>query len=263
MPAAYEVNINLDEAERVLLKEIKDLCILVVDDEPDLGELVSFEFELVGAKVLSASNGREAFEAVKNNHVDVVVSDIRMPGGDGVELLENIRKADPAAPALVFMTGFADITLEDAYDKGATAMFGKPFNRNELISTVGRSVLPYKERWSEVISERSRNFTIEKKFKNLKEAQDNKELNLGRGGIFIAADKVIPEISELVHFKIEFEEEFKNLEGEGIVRWVRRRNEKDVPKGIGLEIKSIVGDERDKIFSFLEKSNSIAFIPKC
>ena len=65
---------------RGFLKEIKDLTILVVDDEPDLGELVAFEFELVGANVLSASNGKGALELVQNNSIDVVVSDIRMPG---------------------------------------------------------------------------------------------------------------------------------------------------------------------------------------
>lgn len=248
---------------RGFLKEIKDLTILVVDDEPDLGELVAFEFELVGANVLSASNGKEALDLVQNNNIDVVVSDIRMPGGDGVELLENLRAKNPKSPTLVFMTGFADITLEDAYDKGAVAMFGKPFNRNELIDTVRVSVLDYSERWGAELTNDESVFKVQAKLPNLADAKTNQKLSLGSGGLFISVEDKVPAVSDLVHFKIELENDSMGcLEGDGVVRWVRRQGDSKFQKGFGLEIKNIVGTDREKFFDILSKETTVAFIPK-
>jgi len=245
------------------LKEIKDLTILVVDDEPDLGELVAFEFELVGANVFSASNGKEAFEIVKSNEIDVVVSDIRMPGGDGVELLENLRSYHPSNPALVFMTGFADITLEDAYDKGAVAMFGKPFNRNELIDTVGKSVLRYDEKWGSELAVKEGAFQHVLSCKGIDEALEKQMIKLGKGGLFLSVSDKLPAVSDTIHFKLEFESgSLGSLEGEGIVRWVRRQNEQDLPKGVGLEVSSIVGDSRKHVIELFENQKSVAYIPK-
>lgn len=245
------------------MKEIKDLTILVVDDEPDLGELVAFEFELVGANVLSASNGKEALELVQNNSIDVVVSDIRMPGGDGVELLENLRAKDPKSPTLVFMTGFADITLEDAYDKGAVAMFGKPFNRNELIDTVRVSVLEYSQRWGSELSKEENIFKVEAKLPSFAQAKSEQKLSLGRGGLFISAEDKVPAVSDLVHFKIDLENDaISCLEGDGVVRWVRRQGGSKFQKGYGLEIRNIVGKDREKFFEILKKEPTVAFIPK-
>ena len=245
------------------MKEIKDLTILVVDDEPDLGELVAFEFELVGASVFSASNGKEALEIVKTNAIDVVVSDIRMPGGDGVELLENLRTLDPVHPALVFMTGFADITLEDAYAKGAVAMFGKPFNRNELIDTVGKSVLGYEEKWASDLSGSEGTFTFNIDGNDLQSALDSGQIKFGKGGLFLHVPEKLPAVSDHVHFTLNFPgEPFKKLEGEGLVRWVRRQSDGAHLKGIGLEIKGIVGDNRSDILAFFKDLSSVAYIPK-
>lgn len=245
------------------MKEIKDLTILVVDDEPDLGELVAFEFELVGASVFSASNGKEALEIVKTNSIDVVVSDIRMPGGDGVELLENLRKLHPVHPALVFMTGFADISLEDAYDKGAVAMFGKPFNRNELIDTVGKSVLSYEEKWAADLSGSEGVFTFNFEEETLQNALDCGKLKFGKGGLFIHVPEKLPAVSDIVHFTLNFPNEtLTKLEGEGIVRWVRRQSDGAHLKGVGLEIKGIAGEKRQEILTFFEQLTAVAYIPK-
>ena len=65
--------------------------ILCVDDEVDILELFRDEFLDLGFKVLEASNGADAFDIFRTNHVDCVVSDIRMPGGDGVSLVKNIK----------------------------------------------------------------------------------------------------------------------------------------------------------------------------
>ena len=61
----------------------------------------------------------------------MVVSDIRMPGGDGSELLVSIKKFNPLTPRVIFITGYADLPLEEAYQQGTEAIILKPFQRKE------------------------------------------------------------------------------------------------------------------------------------
>lgn len=242
---------------------MKDLTILVVDDEPDLGELVAFEFELVGASVLSASNGKEALDMVKKNNIDVVVSDIRMPGGDGVELLETLRNMNPRSPSLLFMTGFADITLEDAYDKGAVAMFGKPFNRKELIDAVSMSVKENEEKWNQPLDNTDELNTYTLNLSSFHDAQLEKKFALGRGGIYLMYEDSLPAVSEKVKFQLNFENgEVKNFSGQGIVRWVRRHEDGELKKGIGIEFRFVESENRDVVFREMNNLDNASYIPK-
>ncbi len=243
------------------MSEIRELSILVVDDEPDLAELLAFEFELLGANVKNAANGREAFEWIKKNPVDVVISDIRMPGGDGVELLDNLKQMNQHKPVLIFMTGFADLALEDAYDKGAAAMFGKPFNRNELLKTVSMSVLPLTKRWHSEWTKTNHEFVLQEKFKNWAVAEER--LSCGQGGFFFGISDKLPATNDLIKFSIQIEEgPIHKIEGEGVVRWVRRQEKVGLRKGVGVEIRSVLGDDRNQFINMMQQINTKAFIPR-
>ncbi len=110
--------------------------ILVVDDEPDLRDLLMEEFKNLGANVVGAANGQEAIEIIESQSVDVVISDVRMPGGDGASLLEKIRKIDPKKPHVFFLTGFADMDSSEAVRMGAKGLFHKPIDWAVLIETI-------------------------------------------------------------------------------------------------------------------------------
>ena len=62
------------------METLKDKTVLVVDDEPDLCDMVAFEFKLQGSHVLAASNGLGALGIVRSRKVDVIVTDLRMSG---------------------------------------------------------------------------------------------------------------------------------------------------------------------------------------
>ncbi|OFZ28597.1 MAG: hypothetical protein A2622_05765 [Bdellovibrionales bacterium RIFCSPHIGHO2_01_FULL_40_29] len=115
---------------------LKDYTILVVDDDDDLRELMLTIFESNGFTVLSAGSGSAAFELVKTQRIDLLVSDMRMPGGDGMSLLENVRAFNPKIPVVIFVTGFSDVSVAECLAKGATSVFAKPFNQKELINAV-------------------------------------------------------------------------------------------------------------------------------
>ena len=113
---------------------LQNKSILVVDDEPEICELMKMELELEGCiSVYTAENGRAAFEIVKTRNIDIVISDIRMAGGDGIELLENIKKFNPSKPHVILVTGFADITEAEAIKKGAVRVLNKPVTLNQIL----------------------------------------------------------------------------------------------------------------------------------
>ena len=123
------------------MKNFKQYTILIVDDEETLRDTMVFDFKRKGFTVLSAENGVAAFELVKVNKVHLVISDMRMPGGDGMSLLEQIRTHYPGIPNVIFITGFADVTEEAAIAKGAKKVLSKPFDRKVLMNSVLEALL--------------------------------------------------------------------------------------------------------------------------
>lgn len=113
--------------------------ILCVDDEVDILELFKCELEDNNFNVLCAENGEAGWELFKNNTVDCVISDIRMPGGDGVELSRNIKKINKEVP-IFLVTGFSDYTAEELSRIGVQAVISKPFDLEEVVKMITRSI---------------------------------------------------------------------------------------------------------------------------
>ena len=113
-----------------LRKSFQSNTVLVVDDEPIIRDILLDSFERYGAKVLCAENGQSAIEKFLSYKVDLVVSDIRMPGSDGLTLLSKIRALNGQTP-VILVTGFADFTT--ALPLGASALFVKPFDPQILL----------------------------------------------------------------------------------------------------------------------------------
>jgi len=102
--------------------------VLVVDDERSMRDFLKILLEKEGHKVVTADNGEKALEILDNQSLDVVVSDIRMPGMTGIELLELIKKEFTDLP-VIMITAFAspdDAVL--AMKNGAFDYISKPFN---------------------------------------------------------------------------------------------------------------------------------------
>ncbi len=116
-----------------------DVKILVTDDEIDIQELIKFQLEMEGYQVVTASSGSEGYQTFQDQNVHVIVSDVRMPNGDGIEFLDKVvATTDP--PYFYFMTGFADITKEECLKKGASGFFSKPFNLEEFTSEINNCI---------------------------------------------------------------------------------------------------------------------------
>lgn len=110
--------------------------ILVVDDEIFLREALSDLAASLGAEVLQAPSGTEAFEIAKRETLDIVFSDIRMPNGDGVSLVKKIKAELKHQPVIFLCSGFSDYKNEDLIELGVKKIFEKPFDYKDLIASL-------------------------------------------------------------------------------------------------------------------------------
>ena len=117
--------------------------ILIVDDEKNYLTILSAVLEDEGFEVLTALGGREALEVHKTSDLDLIVTDMKMPGMDGIELLEHIKSVDPDLP-IIMMTahGTVDKAVE-AMQKGAYSYILKPFDNERLIIYVKKAISMY------------------------------------------------------------------------------------------------------------------------
>lgn len=112
---------------------LKDRKVLIVDDDEYLREAMRDIFNFTGCKIIEAENGTDAFSLVLREKPDLVVSDVRMPGGDGIELAKNIHAMTENRPKFIICSGYNDLTAKAATDLGILKMFEKPFDTEELV----------------------------------------------------------------------------------------------------------------------------------
>lgn len=109
--------------------------VLIVDDEPDLLEILKYSLVGDGHRALTASNMREAMDVIHSETIDLILTDVRMPEGDGLQILTEGKRVNPSM-AIILMTGFADVNPNDALAKGAAALLSKPFDHGRLLELV-------------------------------------------------------------------------------------------------------------------------------
>jgi DNA-binding NtrC family response regulator len=114
------------------------MTVLVVDDDAAVAEFCRHVLSQAGHTVLMVKSGREALASLDEHEVDVVLSDVRMPGMDGVDLLRSISSRN-GGPDVVLMTGFASISSAvEAIRLGAYDYLVKPFAADQLEATLRR-----------------------------------------------------------------------------------------------------------------------------
>jgi len=106
--------------------------ILIVDDEQSYRQLLSLVFEAEGNNIRTAMNGRQAIEQLEQDPADVIISDVKMPDMDGIEMLRSVRETLPDI-GVILMTAFASVeTAREAFKLGADDFIQKPFDVEEL-----------------------------------------------------------------------------------------------------------------------------------
>lgn len=234
--------------------------ILLVDDEPDILEIFAIELEYAGYNIEPASNGTEAIEKFKAGGIAAILSDIRMAGGDGIELLERVREISPASPPLLFMTGFADINQQEALDKGAAGFFHKPIDGTTLVEGLKHALTPKTEAWRKKPAGAEGATSLQVSYKSLQDAMAEKSFSIGNGGLFIGIEGFDGKIGKLVDIDLSFACGTA-IKGIGKVKWQRKSSEGGLKKGIGIEIEYLDEASLSFVCNLLQQHPTKAFIP--
>jgi two-component system NtrC family response regulator len=113
--------------------------ILFIDDDRAGREVALFNLRKSGYDVVAASDGQEGLAAFSPEKFDLVVTDVKMPGVSGIDVLRRIRSQAPDVPVLV-ITAFGNVeTAVEAMKEGAYDFIGKPFHRDQLLLSVGKA----------------------------------------------------------------------------------------------------------------------------
>lgn len=110
--------------------------ILIIEDDEEMRSLLKDFFEEDGFEIDSVSNGSEAFRKVARESFDLIITDIRMPGLTGLDILPGIRKLQPEVSIIVITAFGSQEVHRKALDRGATAYLEKPILFNKLRTLV-------------------------------------------------------------------------------------------------------------------------------
>ena len=120
----------------VVAEANKTKRVFFVDDEPDVCQAVARTLEQIGLKVRCFTRADDCLEQLCSQSCDLLITDLRMPGIDGMELLMKVKRTMPSLPVLI-LTGYGDIpTAVKAIKGGAYDFIEKPFSRETLVLAV-------------------------------------------------------------------------------------------------------------------------------
>lgn len=234
--------------------ELKQASILLVDDEPFLREIMGEWLARVAGQVFCAEDGAEALKLLAANKIDLILSDVRMPVMDGIALLKKVKETGTRTPGVIFITGFSDVPLREAYDMGAEAILEKPITREDLLLIAKRTLVEADELWREppiAAPEMRLKITFDS---SLTAALKEKRIAFGRRGFCIDTAHGLREGP--VEFAVDFKDDRLVLSGQGVVRWVAPEEGK-----AGIEITYLDDASRSWVVDHVERSQPLAFIP--
>lgn len=114
--------------------------ILIIEDEHDLGWLLTEDIKKAGFQPLLAEDGEKGLEMFQNQHPDLVITDLKLPKMDGLAVLTKLLEIDKNTPVII-MTGYGSMdTANSAIKIGAFSYLEKPFNRQELVFAINKAI---------------------------------------------------------------------------------------------------------------------------
>jgi two-component system cell cycle response regulator len=119
-------------------KNLKKLNILFVDDDKLVYNTFALIFKNYAKNIFTAYNGIEGLELYKNNHIDIVISDIQMPKMNGIEMAKEIKRINENTP-IIFTTAFEESSyLKEAIEIGVDAYIIKPIDKVQLLKKLNK-----------------------------------------------------------------------------------------------------------------------------
>jgi len=119
------------------------VCVLIVEDNPDVQELLRTLLEIKGFDVVSAEDGAAALQLLTHVRPDLMLTDMRMPKMDGAELIQCVRRSKEFADLpIIAMSAYGSGRMSEAKAAGATATIRKPTHFDRLVDTINKLLAP-------------------------------------------------------------------------------------------------------------------------
>lgn len=225
--------------------------LLIVDDEEDLCEVLSKMFDRLNYETAASTSVRGALELLSTRAFDLILSDVRMPVADGIELLEQLCDGKSIPPNIFLMSGFLDIELPEALHRGALGLFQKPLDFKVIDMILRRSLEPVASRWLHAVPRPlpliARSMPV-----TFSEYAAGGGIELGRGGFFWREAGMTVRAGDVVEFSLSFGANEKFC-GHGEVVWSRDNHRAPFQPGCGIQIHSLA---ESALALFLEASGS-------
>jgi len=123
-----------------IFNRIKNMKILLVDDDEWIRDSMSFFFEAEGCNLLTFETAEEAMEAVTQQTYDIVFSDYKLPGMDGLEFLRRVKEKQPNAFEIL-VTAYANCEIKkEANEIGVKDIISKPFTSEDVETSLSRII---------------------------------------------------------------------------------------------------------------------------
>ncbi len=235
--------------------------VLILDDEPDLVEVLAEQLELRGVIVHAFNDPKKALESIADYPLNAIISDIRMPKLNGVEFLKELRKTYHYSPTVVFVSGFSmDYSVDQLLNLGAVALLEKPFNVDAIFQII-------MENFIQDTKERNRYFRLEEKLKLTLEGEGPLEIgNIGYGGVFVPFNPGLNERRKAslkvgTQIPFSFSLEARKISAIGEVIWRRETPSADLPPGVGIKFVQISDEDRQEIETHVRAHRILSFIP--
>jgi CheY-like chemotaxis protein len=234
--------------------KLSEATILLVDDEPLLREIYSGWLTIFGCKnVYTAEDGESALVLLKAIDIDLLITDIRMPGMDGITLVRSLSGLHKPIPSILFVSGFGDIDVREMYDLGVEAFLTKPLPQDLLIKSVELALADRAGLWLEQM-EKAPAQSLDIDLHKIHGQSGDNTFELGRGGFSVHQSE--PLMRGKLAFRCSFSEEEQVLSGQGYVRWVSRSDD-----AAGIEFEYLDPRCRSWILAEIAATHPQSFIP--
>ncbi|MDH3349134.1 MAG: response regulator [Desulfobulbaceae bacterium] len=119
---------------------VQTIRLLVIDDEVIVGKRLKQIFDKMGYEVEVRTDGASAIELMEQKKFDIVITDLKMDGMDGMQVLSRVRELNPATKVII-ITGYAQLeTSQQAFREGVFDFIAKPFRLDELKQVILRAI---------------------------------------------------------------------------------------------------------------------------
>jgi CheY-like chemotaxis protein len=236
------------------LNPVRPLRILLVDDEPEILEILGDELTDYGHHTTLAHSGDEAYALVQSQSYDLIISDIQMSPGDGTSLLKRVRSDHPTQPILVFMSGHSQLSMQDAIRLGAEGILEKPFDRKKLhgfLALITERLQRTNQRRFDRIEV---DLPILIAIKNYSLALEGKVKNISKAGVYIQVPEGVLNQAQVQRMddvtyevKTSTDPSAAAIRGQGQVRWIQSDS------GFGIEFTRIENDSLPMLYDYLDR----------